>query len=101
MTKTSATDSTPGSDRSDSDSGKTPLHIVELGKARPKQIRALKNGEGPLVDEVAAVLADIEQRMGPGERLGTTLLPVVVVVERRRKKAAANSLLPMLPMLGR
>jgi hypothetical protein len=98
MTKTSATDSTPGSDRSDSDSGKTPLHIVELGKARPRKIRALKNGEGPLVDEVAAVLADIEERMGAADRLGTTLLPVVVVVERRRKKAAGRGMLPMLGM---
>ncbi len=62
----------------------TPI-LVELGKQKPKQIKALKRGEGKLMNEVAEVLEEVAVNLGD-EVEGKTLVPVILVYEKKRKK---------------
>jgi hypothetical protein len=73
--------------------GQKALHVVDLGKARSKQIRALKDGDGPLINDIATALADIEGSMTAEQLVGKALYPVVFIVERRRKKTGLMSML--------
>ena len=36
--------------------------VVDLGKEKSKTLRALKNGEGPLMKDVARVLEDVRAK---------------------------------------
>jgi len=65
-----------------------PIHLVDLGKAKPKDIKALKRGGGKLHQEVIEALEEIEFNLGD-EAAGKTILPVVLVVERKRKRRSA------------
>lgn len=60
--------------------------VVDLGKKRSKTVRALKNGEGPLMDEVSRVLDEVRARSP--ELASKELVPVVIVY---RKKPARKS----------
>jgi hypothetical protein len=62
-----------------------PIHVVDLGKAKPKAIKALKRGDGKLHQAVVEALGDIEFNLGD-EAAGKTVLPVVVLVEKKRKR---------------
>jgi hypothetical protein len=62
-----------------------PIHLVDLGKAKPKDIKALKRGGGKLHQDVIEALEEIEFNLGE-DAAGKTLLPVVIVVERKRKR---------------
>jgi hypothetical protein len=62
-----------------------PIHLVDLGKAKPKDIKALKRGGGKLHQSVVEALGDIELNLGE-DAAGKTVLPVVIVVERKRKR---------------
>lgn len=73
-----------------------PIHLVDLGKAKPKAIKELKKGGGKLHQAVLEALGEIEFNLG-AEAAGKTLLPVVVVVERKRTK---RGVLPLLGGLG-
>lgn len=73
-----------------------PIHLVDLGKAKPKAIKELKKGGGKLHQAVIEALGEIEFNLG-AEAAGKTLLPVVVVVEKKAKKGGA---LPLLNALG-
>ena len=54
-------------------------------KRVPKQVKALKRGEGPLLDTVDEVVAAVEQELAD-ELDDRRVLPVVLVVERRPKR---------------
>ena len=64
-----------------------PIHLVDLGKVRPKAIKQLKKGGGKLHQAVVDALGEIEFGLG-AEAAGKTILPVVVVVEKKRKRRA-------------
>jgi hypothetical protein len=68
-----------------------PIHLVDLGKAKPKAIKELKRGGGKLHQAVVEALGEIEFNLGE-EVAGKTVLPVVVVVERRKKRRGALQL---------
>jgi hypothetical protein len=68
-----------------------PIHLVDLGKAKPKDIKALKRGGGKLHQSVVEAIGDIELNLGE-DAAGKTVLPVVVVVERKRKRRGALQL---------
>lgn len=66
----------------------TPI-VVELGKRRRKQIKKLRNGEGPLVKEVADVIDQVRAELGD-ELNGKVLLPVVVVYRKKSRRARST-----------
>ena len=68
-----------------------PIHMVDLGKAKPKAIKELKRGGGKLHQAVVEALGEIEFNLG-AEAAGKTVLPVVVVVERKRKRRSSLGL---------
>src|SRR5690348_6999796 len=66
--------------------------VVDLGKQNSKTLRALKNGEGPLMEDVARVLEDV--RAKSPELAGKELVPVVLIY-RKRPKRKSSSMLPL------
>ncbi|MCP4428659.1 MAG: hypothetical protein GY803_29585 [Chloroflexi bacterium] len=62
----------------------TPV-IIDLGKTKPKRIKSLKQGRGPLMDEVIDVLDEVMEELGE-ELSGKMLVPIVMVYGRKRKK---------------
>jgi hypothetical protein len=73
-----------------------PPIVIDLGKVSKKRIRALKDGTGDLVDEVAAVLARVREQLGDDAK-GKELVPVVIVYKRKpktKRKGLMNLLLP-------
>jgi hypothetical protein len=66
--------------------------VVDLGKVKKKQIKALKQGRGPLAEELAGVIEEVRQGLG-GEANGKTILPVVVLYRQRPKRKKISSLL--------
>jgi hypothetical protein len=63
--------------------------VVDLGKEKSKTLRALKNGEGPLMQEVARVVEEV--RAKSSELANKELVPVVIIY---RKKPKRRSMLP-------
>jgi len=53
--------------------------VVDLGKRKRKQVRALRRGEGPLMDDV---LQTIDQLKASGTVNGD-VLPVIVVIRQK------------------
>ena len=74
--------------KSEGSFGALPIHMVDLGKAKPKAIKELKRGGGKLHQAVVEALGEIEFNLGD-EAAGKTVLPVVVVVERKRKRRSS------------
>jgi len=70
----------------------TPI-VIDLGKKKRKQIRALKRGSGKLMDEVAEVLNHVRGDLGPDTEL-KHLVPVVLVY-RQKEKRRSGGLLPL------
>jgi hypothetical protein len=62
----------------------TPI-VIDLGKKRRKQIRALKRGSGKLMDEVAEVLNQVRGNLGPDVEM-KSLVPVVMVYRQKGKR---------------
>ena len=52
---------------------------------KKKRIRSLKKGEGPLMDEVRAVVGEVRAAL-PEQAEGKLLLPVVLVYRQKAKK---------------
>lgn len=69
--------------------------IVDLGRRKRKVIKQLKEGIGPLADEVRAVAQAAAKQ--PGE--GADILPVVVLYRKRRRKGRRTLLEALLPRL--
>ncbi len=62
-----------------------PPIVIDLGKVKRKKAKALKKAEGPLMEEVDAVLDELNAN-GTRELEGKTLVPVVVLYEKKPKK---------------
>ncbi len=59
--------------------------VVDLGKVKRKQVKRLKQGTGPLLDEVHEAVSSVHQELGDDAE-GKELVPVVLLYERKRKK---------------
>jgi len=87
MTKTTTTEATmtetvpsvhvPGTE--------LPPVVLDLGKTKRSLIRALKKGEGELMEEVAAAVEAVRTNLGV-EVEGKVLTPVVIIYERRPRR---------------
>jgi len=64
--------------------------VVDLGKQKSKTLRALKNGEGPLMEDVARVLDEVRARSP--ELAAKELVPVVILY--RKKPKTKSGMLP-------
>jgi hypothetical protein len=71
--------------------------VLDLGKEKSKNLRALKNGEGPIMDDVARVLGEVRERSS--ELAGKELVPVVIIY-RKRPKRKSGGMLPSLFGMG-
>jgi hypothetical protein len=62
--------------------------VVDLGRAKPKQIKALRNGEGKLTAKVMTLIDELiaEGKVEPSSQ------PIIVIVEKKRR---ANPLVEM------
>lgn len=68
----------------------TPV-VVDLGKQKSKTLRALKNGEGPLMLDVTRVLEEV--RAKSSELASKELVPVVIVY-RKKPKRKSRGMMP-------
>lgn len=60
--------------------------IVNLGKAKSKEIKSLKRGEGKLMSKVEQVIAELETQMG--DELGDkTIVPLIVLYSKKKKRS--------------
>ena len=62
-----------------------PPVVLDLGRTRRKLIRALKKGQGELMEEVAAAVEAVRNNLG-AEVEGKVLTPVVIIYERRVRR---------------
>jgi hypothetical protein len=62
-----------------------PPVVLDLGRTKRKLIRALKKGEGELMEEVAAAVEAVRNNLG-AEVEGKVLTPVVIIYERRVRR---------------
>lgn len=72
--------------------------VVDLGKQKSKALRALKNGKGPLVEDVAQVLAEVRARSA--ELASKELIPVVIIYRKKPGRKTFGGL-PMPFRMGR
>ena len=65
--------------------------VLDLGKKKKKLIKALKRGEGKLMEDVAQAVEEVRSNLG-GHAVGKDLIPVVFVYELKRR--SRGGLLP-------
>src|SRR5258707_7962402 len=58
--------------------------IVDLGKQKASKLRALKDGEGELWDEILDVLEEVKDVLGK-EADGKLMVPVVMIYEKKQR----------------
>jgi len=69
-------------DVKDTSTSESRLVVIDLGKKQgKKRIRRLRQGQGPLLDDVKDIIARTKENLGVQENV----LPIVVVVERRKR----------------
>jgi len=87
MAKTTTTESKATEAVSAAQAPRTELPpvVLDLGRTRRKLIRALKKGEGELMEEVSAAVEAVRNNLGP-EVEGKVLTPVVIIYERRVRR---------------
>jgi hypothetical protein len=71
------------------DTGVKPV-VVDLGKKKTKDIKALKRGEGKLMEDVQRVIQEV--RANSTELAGKELVPVVILYRKMPKRRAAAML---------
>jgi hypothetical protein len=76
-----------------------PPIIVDMGRQKVKNLKALKKGEGKLWEEVQEVVDQIQEQLG--ERIqGQAFLPVVILYEKKTKRQRLDKLVrPYLRVL--
>lgn len=62
----------------------TPM-ILDMGKTKAKQIKRLKKGKGPLMDEVVDILDEVADALGD-ELEGKMMVPIVILYKEKKKK---------------
>jgi hypothetical protein len=65
--------------------------VVDLGKQKSKTLKALKNGEGKLMQDVAHVIEEV--RAKSPELASKELVPVVIIY--RKKPSRKRGMLPL------
>ncbi|HVS66881.1 MAG TPA: hypothetical protein VMT85_25620 [Thermoanaerobaculia bacterium] len=78
----------------DEPGGARPPIIIDLGKQKRKRIKALKEGRGPLMAEVAETMGELVRQLGE-EAGNEELVPVIVLYERKPRKRTGT--LPFFP----
>lgn len=63
--------------------------IIDLGKQKAKSLKALKEGQGPVWDEVLAVVEEVKEMLGQ-EASGKVLVPVVMIYQEKPKRRRLN-----------
>ncbi len=66
--------------------------IVDLGRKSRKKIKDLKNGRGPLWNDVQDVIDEVKESMGD-EAAGKVFVPVVMVYRTRPKRQRLEKIL--------
>jgi hypothetical protein len=69
--------------------------VIDLGRVSRKRIRALKEGNGVLVDEIAEVVDRIRAELGDDAN-GKQLVPVVVIYKRKKPQKQREGLIDLL-----
>jgi hypothetical protein len=64
--------------------------VVDIGKQKNKDLKALKHGGGPLLQDVTKVLDEL--RASSPELAAKDLVPVVIIYRRKAKKS--RSMMP-------
>jgi hypothetical protein len=65
--------------------GQVPPVVLDLGKTKKKLVRALKRGEGKLMDDVTEAVEAVRANLTP-ELDGKVLVPVVIVYQRKTNR---------------
>ncbi len=70
--------------------------VVDLGKKSRKQIKALKRGEGKLMNDVAAVMEEVKTNLGPNAA-GKEFVSVVIVYRKKddRRRGGGGGWFPL------
>ena len=66
--------------------------VIDLGKTKRKRIKALKRGQGPLMQEVASVVNETRARIG--DTVDKELVPIVLIYRRSGRRRDGGGLLP-------
>ena len=64
--------------------------VIDLGKQKSKAVRALKKGQGKLMDDVTRVMQEV--RANSAELAGKELVPVVMVYRKKPKRKRGGML---------
>jgi hypothetical protein len=68
--------------------------ILDLGKAKRRDIRLLRQGQGELVAEVQSALHDVTVSLGD-QAAGKQIIPVVLIYQKKaRRIGRGGSLIP-------
>jgi hypothetical protein len=65
--------------------------VIDMGKVRSKRIKQLREGKGPLVQNVADALFNVHQQL-KGNLAHKKLVPVVLVYRKKLKKTGRRTL---------
>jgi hypothetical protein len=68
-----------------------PPVVLDLGRARSKAIKALKEGKGRMIEDVGHTMEAVRSNLG-AEVEGKVLVPIVIIYEKRT--ARRRGLLP-------
>ncbi len=63
--------------------------IIDLGKQKTKNIKALKKGEGMLWDEMLGVVEEVKDKLGE-EAGDKVFIPVVMIYRQKPKRQRPN-----------
>jgi hypothetical protein len=70
--------------------------VVDLGKARRRSIRKLKQGRGRLTEEVQDVIDEVREGLGP-EASNKEIVPIILIYRKkggRRRGRKSSGLFP-------
>jgi hypothetical protein len=73
--------------RHEAETSAAPL-LVDLGKQSRKSVRRLREGRGPLLEEITSAIDELRE----AGKIGANAQPVVVIVRQRRRR---NALWPL------
>lgn len=60
--------------------------VIDLGKTTKKRIKALRNGRGKLVGEIAEAVAEVRSHLSEDEK-NALAIPVVLLYKKKSKSA--------------
>ena len=74
--------------------------IVDLGKQKASKLKALKEGEGELWDDILDVIEEVKEMLGP-EAEGKLVVPIILLYEKKQKRARLENILFPLAQFAR